>query len=171
MFEGIKEKRNIAFLYLYTHQIDSIVNLVGKNNGDEQDAKDIFQEGMIALWINIRKGNYKLDAQVKLSTYLYSVCRNLWLKKLRSKKTMVPINESEDKIGSIVPETFDEVNERFVQLRSHLSRLGEKCQTILNLFYYQKASIKVIAEQFSYGEKTAKNEKYRCMQRLRKMYN
>ncbi len=171
LYNGIAEKNNETFLYLYEHHIDSIINLVKKNNGIEQDAKDIFQEGMVALWINVKNNKYNLESNTKLSTYLYSICRNLWYKKLRSNKKVVSIDSAEELSHD---PSFDEHTtsyDRIDQLRAHFKQLGDKCQVILNLFYYKKASIKDIALHFNYAEKTAKNEKYRCMQRLRKMYN
>lgn len=170
MYEGISEKRNDAFLFLYNNHINSIINMVKKNSGDEEDAMDIFQEGMIALWVNIKKGKYVLDGNTKVSTYLFSVCRNLWLKKLRGNKKIVSLDQQEREYAEETIEEDDSF-EKIQKLETLFSQLGEKCRSILHEFYYKKSSMKDIALQFNYEEKTAKNEKYRCMQRLRAMYN
>lgn len=170
MYDGISEKRNDAFLFLYNNHINAIINMVKKNSGEEEDAMDIFQEGMIALWVNIKKGKYTLDGNTKVSTYLYSVCRNLWLKKLRSSKKIVSLDQQEKEYAT-EPVELDDNYEKIKKLETLFTQLGDKCRTILHEFYYEKASMKDIALKFNYEEKTAKNEKYRCMQRLRAMYN
>ena len=50
------------------------------NSGTSDDAKDIFQEAMIVLYEKVRSGSFELNCQIK--TYVYSVCRRLWLKRL-----------------------------------------------------------------------------------------
>ena len=170
LYIGISEKRNDAFLFLYNNQMDTIIKMVKQNSGLEEDALDIFQEGMIAIWVNIKKGKYQLDGNTKVSTYLYSICRNLWFKKLRDSKKIVSMNNY---VEQAVSDEQDDDLEYFKvkKLQAHFKKLGEKCQSILHLYYYKKASIREIAAQLNYEEKSAKNEKYRCMKRLRAMYN
>jgi DNA-directed RNA polymerase specialized sigma24 family protein len=62
LYIGIAEKKNEAFLFLYNHHINSIIKMVKQNSGTEDDALDIFQEGMVAIWVNIKNGKYNLDA-------------------------------------------------------------------------------------------------------------
>lgn len=170
LYKGISEKRNEAFLFLYNNQIDTIIKMVKQNSGMEDDALDIFQEGMIAIWVNIQKGKYQLDGKTKVSTYLYSICRNLWFKKLRDSKKIVSMDSYAEQ-ATTVEEDDDLEYFKVKKLQAHFKKLGEKCQTILRLYYYKKASIREIAIQLNYEEKSAKNEKYRCMKRLRAMYN
>jgi DNA-directed RNA polymerase specialized sigma24 family protein len=40
---------------------------------------------------------------------------------------------------------------------------------VLTLYYFMKQSMSKIAAVFSWTEATAKNNKYRCLQRLRNM--
>ncbi len=54
--------------------------------------------------------------------------------------------------------------------QARFAQLGERCQEILRRFYYEKQSMKEIAEVFQLTEASAKNEKYRCMQRLNKLF-
>ena len=86
IFDGIARKDNRTFLYLYKKYQGSILNMVQKNNGNEEDALDIFQEGLIALWTNISKGKFKVQDKAKISTYLYALCRNIWISRLRKKQ-------------------------------------------------------------------------------------
>jgi len=49
--------------------------------------------------------------------------------------------------------------------------LGDACQQILRLFYFMKKSMEEITGIMGYkNADTVKNQKYKCMQRLKKVY-
>ena len=52
IYEGIVQQDNKTFLFLYNKYKGRIIGMVQKNSGSEEDALDIFQEGLIALWTN-----------------------------------------------------------------------------------------------------------------------
>ncbi len=170
IFDGIARKDNKIFLYMYQKYQDSIIRMVQKNSGNADDAMDIFQEGLIALWTNISQGKFKMQDKAKISTYFYALCRNIWISRLRKKKNVQTIEDSQ------IEDVADEVDEqeeyyrRINQLEKHFERLGEACKKLLKLFYYEKASLKEIATTMNLTEKTAKNTKYRCMKSLRSNY-
>jgi RNA polymerase sigma factor (sigma-70 family) len=168
IFEGIARKDNRTFLYLYNKYQGSILNMVRKNNGNEEDAHDIFQEGLIALWTNISQGKFQ-QGKAKISTYLYALCRNIWISRLRKKKYTQPI-EDNPKAQAAEVEDLTEYHERINKLEQDFEKLGEACKKLLTLFYYQKASLQEIADSMDLTTKTAKNTKYRCMNKLRAIY-
>src|ERR1700750_849043 len=57
-----------------------VLQLIINNNGNEDDAKDIYQEAIIILYNKVKAGDFELSS--KLKTFIYSVCRRLWLKRL-----------------------------------------------------------------------------------------
>lgn len=168
IFDGIARKDNQTFLYLYNKYQGSILNMVQKNNGNEEDAHDIFQEGLIALWTNISQGKFQ-QGKAKISTYLYALCRNIWISRLRKKKYTQPI-EDNPKAQTAEVEDMTEHHERINKLEQDFEKLGEACKKLLTLFYYQKASLQEIADSMNLTTKTAKNTKYRCMKKLRAIY-
>jgi RNA polymerase sigma factor (sigma-70 family) len=170
MYEGIARKDNRTFLYAYEKYQGQILRMVEKNNGNEEDALDLFQEGMIALWTNIQKGTFQLNEHTRISTYLFAMCRNLWISKLRKRKNMYLVRNTDDLEVAEELGQMEAQHERIQLLEQHLSQLGDACQRLLHLFYYQKASLKTIAQELDLTEKTAKNNKYRCMQQLRSLY-
>ena len=48
-------------------------------------------------------------------------------------------------------------------------KLGSSCQEILKEFYFSKTSLREIAEKLNIGEASAKNKKYRCLQKLKEI--
>ncbi len=148
-----------------------IQSLIINNNGSADDARDIFQEAMIVLYQKSRSEDFELHCQVK--TYLYSVCRRLWLKKLSQANRFVPeING----IAELVPveeeiDANEHRNQEFILMEKALSRLGEPCKSLLEAYYLQKKSMSEIASGFGYtNPDNAKNQKYKCLVRLRKLF-
>ena len=73
---------------IYKEHFTLIQRLVINNNGNGDDARDIFQEAMIVLYEHARDPSFELTCQIK--TYLFSVSRRLWLKRLQQMKHTAP---------------------------------------------------------------------------------
>lgn len=138
----------------------------------EHLADDVFQEAMIALYENIRKGKLtKLSSSVK--TYIFAVGKNLLLGRLKSKhhQTLTtdefPLHEQDTAIG---PLEKLKLNDRAEALAEALDQLGEPCSTLLRLFYYHRYSMEAIARELNYSsDNVAKVQKVRCLNRLREI--
>ncbi len=146
----------------------SILPLVKKhikaNSGTADDAQDIFQDALVILCKKVQSGNFILT--VPLKTYLLAIVKNCWLQELRQRKKL-PTGETPDDIVSI--ETDEEPG--FILAKNAFDLLGEKCRQLLMLFYFKQHSFKTIAVELSFSdEKTAKNQKYRCLQKAKENY-
>lgn len=156
---------------IYRENFPPIQAFVLKNNGFTDDAKDIFQEAMIVLFEKAKLESFVLTCQIK--TYLYSVSRRLWLKKLQRDNRHYPGIEMlletvpvEDEI-----EVHEKNNADLTIMEKALSKIGEPCKSILEAFYIQKKSMPEIAEAFGYtNADNAKTQKYKCLGRLKKTF-
>ncbi len=164
---------NTNVLKVIYDDFNKITKFITQNSGGEEDAKDFFHEALIILYEKIVNNEFELKS--KLSTYLYSVCRNLWLYHLRDNKPMMfnNIRESNDEID-IYQNAFEdddqpEINEYKMNIiMQKISELKEPCYSILMMFYFKKMSFKLIAEKLNYKtEKVVKNQKYRCIQKIK----
>lgn len=168
---GILNDSEDALNKLYTGYFPMILQFILNNNGDEDDAKDVYQEGIIVLYNKIKGGNFELSS--KLKTYIYSVCRRIWLKKLsqQSKKTS-NISDFEDVMAVEVDlEQHEEKDKQFDKMQDALLHLGEPCKTIIQDFYISNLSMQDICEKFGYtNTDNAKTQKYKCLQRLKKLF-
>ena len=107
--EEIRKRNDLALKELYKTHYPMIVHLVCSNSGTEQEAKDIYQEAVIAFYERVQQPAFTLTCKIK--TYLYAVCRRLWLKKLAEKKRFNgSIDEVETFLG--IEEEIKEVSER-----------------------------------------------------------
>ena len=157
---------------LYTNNRTKIFSMVLKNNGTYDDASDILQEGVITVWNNF-KANKISDLNCTLDTYLYAVCRNKWLNELRrrGKSSLKLINEA---IAEQIPNESEvdfliENEDKIKDIEKGIFSLGETCQKVLKLFYYENRSMDEIATETGLsGENAAKTKKYKCLQQLKK---
>ena len=171
VIDGIAKGSSAELEYLYTAYFPMIFQLITKNNGDEDDAKDIFQEAVIVLYDKINNGDFVLSS--KLKTFLYSVCRRLWLKRL-NKPDRISFNMQEHEEVVVVDEDVlvsQQKEDMFLLMEKSLHLLGEPCQTIISDFYLRNLSMQEICEKFGYtNADNAKTQKYKCLQRLKKLF-
>ena len=148
-----------ALDYLYKKCYRMMTNLVMKNSGTEEEAKDIFQEALVVFWRKAISGNLVLTS--KISTFIYSICLNLWRKELERKSRYS--NEEKDGVEYI----NDEQEEKIKIIHECINELGDTCKKILNYHYFDGLSMQDIAEKLGYANTdTAKTKKYKCKQKL-----
>ena len=156
---------------IYRDNFATIKGFIIKNNGYTDDALDVFQEAMIVLFEKAKSGSFTLSCQ--LQTYLYSICRRLWLKKLQKQKLY---NPSIEIIEEIVPvdneiEYHEKKTNDFLFMENALKKIGEPCKSLLEAFYLDKKSMPEIAASFGYtNSDNAKTQKYKCLVRLKKIF-
>lgn len=156
---------------LYKAHYPMVVNLICTNSGTEQEAKDIYQEAVMAFYERVQQPDFVLTCKIK--TYLYAVCRRLWLKRLSEKKRFsITIPEPEAFEGADDEASYATEKElSFTRMGAALKALGEPCKSIIEDFYIHDFSMEIIREKFGYtSADNAKNQKYKCLQRLKKLF-
>jgi RNA polymerase sigma factor (sigma-70 family) len=167
--EGLRQDNRQIMNRLYKVHFPMVLHFVNSNNGTEDEAKDIYQEAFIILYENLQKTDFQLSCKIK--TYIYSVCRRLWLKNLYIKsKFLSKIEDFEDFIIFEEERTDDNNEIAFGQMEEALRKLGEPCRTILEDYYLNKLTMHQIAEKMAYtNADNAKTQKYKCLNRLKKL--
>jgi len=169
---GILNNSESALKRLYVAYFPMVLQLIINNNGNEDDAKDIYQEAIIVLYNKVKAGDFELSS--KLKTYIYSICRRLWLKRLTQiNRYGGDIRDFEDFLLGEVDggELHNERDIQFSKMNSALQQLGEPCKTIMEDFYINNKSMQEICERFGYtNADNAKTQKYKCLQRLKKLF-
>lgn len=136
-----------------------MTKIVLTNSGTEDEAKDIFQEALLTFWQKAVSGNLVLTS--KISTYLYSICLNLWRKELdRKSRLSSEVKDSEEY-------QTHEQEEKVRIVRECIEELGDTCKKILTYYYFDGLSMNDIAEKLEFANQdTAKTKKYKCKKRL-----
>ncbi len=167
LLRGLRTGQREAFERLYRLHYPMVRYLVIQNSGSSEEADDVFQDGLLVLIDKLRRADFQLTASLK--TYLYSVCRNLWLKRLKVKgKTKLIDFENPVEVAE---EASEESNEPILKsLRECLETIGDSCRKILERYYYFKMSMEEIASELGYtNAENVKNQKYKCILRMRKL--
>ncbi|MBL4708972.1 MAG: sigma-70 family RNA polymerase sigma factor [Flavobacteriales bacterium] len=159
-------RRNKAFIRLYK-AYPSVEKVILSKGGSKQEAEDIFQEALIVFYKKASQAEFELTSSI--STYLYSVARYLWKDRLKwLNKERYKTDDTEIAVDDHEIIELIEKESKFLQVEEVLNSIGEKCLKILQLFYYQRLSMKAIARQVDLkSEKVAKNQKYKCLERAR----
>lgn len=175
LVHAIKTNDSVALKSLYTSNYYKIESLVIKNNGTKDHAKDIYQEAFIVVWKNIKNDSFVPQNETALQGYLYQIAKNKWMDVLRSpryKKTNLIPNEA------VLTDKFEEQNNeeeqdifghKLKQAMDAFEQLGNPCKALLTTFYFENKSLREIADELQIEENTARNKKYRCMEKLREM--
>lgn len=159
ILERIKKGDESALDYLYKKNYKMMTKLVINNNGSEDEAKDVYQEALIVFWQKATSSNLVLYS--KISTFLYSICQNLWRKELERKSRMS--NEEKDAEEEM---DFDR-QERIEVINRCIGQLGETCRRILTYYYFDGLSMHDIADVLGFANAdTAKTKKYKCKKEL-----
>ena len=171
LLKGLALGDKKAIESIYKDNFNMVQSLVINNNGSAQEAKDIFQEAMIVLLEKSRLANFELNCQIK--TYVYSVCRRIWLKRLQQFNRYS--GELESMVGSVPVEDdveeYEKRDQEFLMMEKAIASLGEPCKGLIEAFYIQKRNMQDIASQFGYtNADNAKNQKYKCLMRLKKLF-
>ncbi|RYC66875.1 MULTISPECIES: RNA polymerase sigma factor [Spirosoma] len=164
LYEAIcsDDKRRVEWAtHQLTHKVKAVIRRhVLDNSGSEEDAADLTQETVLAVWAQLRSGHYQPRAEATLDAYVYKVMRNKWLKVLKRRKQVGLLSQFDDLTEE---PTAEDKPERLATLQQAFSQLGEACQELLQLFYWDDLSFDEIAHRVNASAKAAKVRKYRCM--------
>ncbi len=164
IIKGIISHDHTVLNYVYKELLPYVDAYVVHHGGNSENARDIFQEGMIIIYRKIESGKFTL--QCKFSTYLYAVCKRLWiqerkkyLQRLEKLKEINVVAES-----SAVYETEPDAMQELFQ--KHFNKLSPECQQMLRM-YFNGVPLEEIRKLL--GMKTvhhASDKKYRCKKNL-----
>jgi RNA polymerase sigma factor (sigma-70 family) len=162
---------------IYKQHYHVVSNWLLKNGGSASDAADLFQEGMVVLFGRSQNKDFKLTCGI--GTYLFEVSKHLWYKKIRKRKRepvylIENFRRGEDTLEMAYTDEINMHRERelyYEQLKMALDQIGEPCSSLLKAYYFQDKNMHHIARDFGYtNQESAKNQKYKCLGRLRKIF-
>ncbi len=171
-----KEKKDILNLILkgdaetinqlYQKCFPAIRQLVVNNSGLIEDAEDVFQEALVVLYRKINGNTLVLNCA--LSTYIYSICRNMWLDRLRRQSRTIGVIDGDWEIVDLDDDTVETIyqNDRYKLFQKHFHNIGEGCKKLLSLFFEGK-SMKLITKTLGFGsEQYTRKRKFLCKEKL-----
>jgi RNA polymerase sigma factor (sigma-70 family) len=138
LLRGILRNNSLILRHIYKAYYHKIYSFVSNNKGNAEEANDIFQEAIIVIYRKLKDDNLILS-NCSFETYLFSVCRLLWLKQLQYKKeNIIKIEDMNSYSEKIIDDDLTELinkNERYKLFQDHFQKMGKDCQKILHLFF------------------------------------
>ncbi len=172
--QGVLQNNESVLRSLYAEVFPKVRIYILQNYGNEAHAKDIFQDAFLAFWKNIKKEKYEPRKDIAIQAYLFTIAKNKWIDYLRSadfKKTVTGLEKAPAAQLAWEQEDVQEENKvnenRLEAMRQAMAQLGKECKMVLTQFYFERLSIDTIAEGLKIGSASARNKKYRCMEKLR----
>ena len=161
-----------AFLkQLYRENQTTILAFIQENNGSLEEAKDVFQEGILILYKQLKAQKFRGESQ--LNTYLFSICRYLWYHKLKKESRRADLLAQQEDLPSpshIDPYRRMQDEEQRALMMALFQQIGDKCRQVLLYSLYYDYAMKEIAEEMGFkSDQIARNKKHRCLGRLKKV--
>lgn len=165
-------KRNdpkiVREIYLSNKKI--FVAFANRYSIDSQDAEDIYQDAVVALIENAKRGKLD-DLKSSVNTYLIAIGKFMIFKKLKQPYVQTDFSDLEA-FDETDFETIDETLEQTQLMQVQFEKLGTKCQELLRLFYYEEQKLDDILETLGASSKDVlKSQKSRCIKQLRDLIN
>jgi RNA polymerase sigma factor (sigma-70 family) len=151
IIECLKSRQSYVVRWLSDRYMPMIRLMVYQMGGTLEDAKDIFQDGLIIMLEKIDNNDFVLTCKFK--TYLYCVCENLWKSLLVKRKAA--INYMQHRVEENDYIDFTELPDNALYENIFYDVFGTlepACQKILKL-YWQEVPPKEIADRLglTYG--------------------
>ena len=164
IIDGIRRRDKDVLNYVYKKYFPMVRYFIVRNQGSEEDAQDLFQEAMVAVYQ--RLGKKKLDLDCSFKTYFYSVVRHMWLQYLERNRINYEFTDMDEFLMLEDKEIYDDFQVKKAIFQRRFLELTELCRKIL-MMVVEGTSYEEIASTIGYkGRQYAIKRKYECMKSL-----
>jgi RNA polymerase sigma factor (sigma-70 family) len=160
-----KGNDDLVLAFLYKNVLPKVKHYIKGNKGNDDEAKDIFQDAVLNFYHKVKLN--KIPEDVNVTSYICRIAKNLWINRVKrmNKSTEIPGEDSlyteEDFLENIITE------EKTAAITKLLSEIGQECQKLLKYSIYDNLSMREICKLMGYSsENLTKNYNYRCKQKL-----
>ena len=140
----------------YKATLRTINAYVRRNNGSEADGEDVCHEALLVLLQKLEDPAFVLTTTVE--GYVFSIARNLWLKRLRSRMPYVTTDTAN--IAAEENESMPYAE----RLPALLASISAHCQRLIKKVFLSEHDV---SSEYKNAH-TLHNQKYKCLQQLRK---
>ncbi len=168
--QGIIYHNHELLQEIYKKFLPRIINFIRSNGGSHHEALDIFQDGIMIIY---KKATAEeLEIKRSFYNYLYTICKNLWMREVEKKKGVTPLlvdtSSTNYNNETIIPDIDHQIREQelYKLYMKKFMALGKDCQQVLKSFF-EGTDMKTIARKMGYAsEGYAKKRKHLCQKKL-----
>ncbi|MEO6036862.1 MAG: RNA polymerase sigma factor [Saprospiraceae bacterium] len=160
------DHRGIAAIY--ARFAARIERFVCANSGTTDDARDVFQESLLAITRQARRPEFQLTCPFE--AYLYLVSRGKWFNELKRRQraavTSLEVEgfEEKEEAGALAEETLYE-EERDRLFRHYFEKLAQRCRQLIQLSW-SGISMEEVSQQLGLSYGFARKRKSECLSQL-----
>lgn len=173
---GLRERDGAVLEEIYQKYSGIIRKWVLQNNGSAEEAKDLFQEGLIQLFLIASDPHFQLSCS--FGYFFQLVCQRKWYKELKKNKKDNEIRLSElDRINKqevdphIEKEALEEEIRKEEILDQTFHQLSDLCQQLL-MKLKTGASASEIADQLEMNNaNTVYQRRHACIKRWKQLFD
>jgi len=149
---------------IYKKNYPVIASWITRNNGNSDDAADIIQDAFLIILRKLKKERIELDCS--FSTYLFAICKHLWLKQLRD-SSRFRTTELTAIVGFMEEESDKELEEKkFCLYLEMIDMMETRCRELL-LLYCKKKSLTEIMQVMGFkNQQAVADKKKNCRKKL-----
>lgn len=163
IIDGILSENFKILKDIYKDYYPGVRHFILSRNGNSEDAKDIFQDALVVIYMKAKGDPNFLYA--RFNTFLFSVCKVLWLKEQRRKLSPgFEIDAYENDYSELDDQILDDLilMEKQKLVWKHFKQLGKECQQILQLSF-DETPLALIKEILGFSSvQYTKNRKTNC---------
>lgn len=169
--EAIRQHDKVVIRQLIDECYPPVERWICQNSGNPADAEDVFADALEAVFRKLKQG-HTLNLTARFSTFIFSICKNHWLKRLRQKKGEDRVRT--DNAAELTTDTESweqalEDAERMQFVQKKWEQLSESCRQLLELCWSdEKKTMTEIARILKFASAGyASKRKHQCIEKLK----
>jgi len=173
--EALRHGDQVLTREIYSKFSRSILHWVLQNNGEAEDAQDLFQDALMAIYDRYCSGDFQLTTS--FGALLMGICRRKWFDRLAQKKRDQNVRNAEAERYTEETPVWEAAEEAVLQqkrqecLAQVFELLSEQCKRLLSLISAGELAVEQIAQDLGLGNANAVYQsKHRCTARWRQLF-
>ena len=162
--EALTNNNSSIILEIYAKFYPKTAAFVLGNKGQSEDAQDVFQDALVYLIYVYEQKTIDINS---FEAYLFTICKNIWRRRLRDKKEWTV----KDGVYPLIDKTTQTSVFILEQQREDLytksfAKLSENCRNVLSL-YFNTMNYEDLLNTFSYNSAdVARHRVFKCRKKL-----
>jgi RNA polymerase sigma factor (sigma-70 family) len=161
---------------IYARYSRELSRWVARNNGAAEDAQDLFQDGLMAIYERYCGRDFELSGA--FGALLLAICRRMWYDRLARKKREQGVRNAEagryEEEGSVWEAAEEAARQQARRrcLAEAFAQLSEQCRRLLSMVMEGRADVERIAAELGLaGPNAVYQSKHRCTARWRQLFH
>ncbi len=164
ILQGILEGDRIVLDFIYQRYYGKVERFLIGRGGEPDHIRDVFQDALLVIIQKLRGDGLVLSCS--FSTYLFAVCKNIWMHDMRKRRYHLAEDSVLDQATE--PSDTDHAMEERMQglFQRHFQKLSKDCRELLTM-HFNRVTLADIMKKFGYSsEHYTSDRKYLCKQSL-----